>query len=206
MKNLMFAMAKLCVVILTMALCSCTSSPKTTFYTLTTIVEKENSLSNVDGQRKIIGVGPVEIPKLMDRDQIVTEDGMNQVHLAEFHQWGAPLNDNISRVVAQNLGALRSDDIVYAYPWAAYDLIEIRIVLNFLDIELSPGKRAALDANWAIINERNQKILKYGRSRVDRPLVAASYNEAIRGLSLALGQLSHELAQALQESAGTLRR
>ena len=51
-------------------------------------------------------VGPVSVPAVVDRPQIVVTTGPNQVRLDEFNQWASPLQNNIARVVAENLVAM----------------------------------------------------------------------------------------------------
>src|SRR5262245_12059468 len=53
-----------------------------------------------------IAVGPVAVPAMVDRPQIVVVTGPNEVRLDEFNRWAAPLQNNISRVVAENLTVL----------------------------------------------------------------------------------------------------
>ena len=51
-------------------------------------------------------VGPVSVPAVVDRPQIVVNTGPNQVRLEEFNRWASPLQNNIARVVADNLVAM----------------------------------------------------------------------------------------------------
>jgi uncharacterized lipoprotein YmbA len=53
-----------------------------------------------------IAVGPVTVPALVDRPQIVLRAGANRVTIAEQSRWAEPLKDSIERVVAGNLALL----------------------------------------------------------------------------------------------------
>ena len=50
-----------------------------------------------------MAVGPITIPASVDRPQIVVAMSPNQVRLDEFNRWVSPLQNNIGRVVAENL-------------------------------------------------------------------------------------------------------
>ena len=61
-------------------------------------------------QGPVIGVGPITVPKYLDRPQIVTRSGRNQLALGEFDRWAEPLQDNVLRVLAENLAFLIPTD------------------------------------------------------------------------------------------------
>ena len=48
-------------------------------------------------------VGPVTVPELVDRPQMVTRVSDNEVAVNEFARWGESLKSNIPRVIASNL-------------------------------------------------------------------------------------------------------
>ncbi len=49
----------------------------------------------------------------------MTRVGGNALRLAEFDQWAAPLGDNFTRVLAENLVMLIPTERVAIFPWAA---------------------------------------------------------------------------------------
>ena len=64
-----------------------------------------------------IGVGPVHLPRYLDRPQIITRTKGTDLKLAEFHHWAEPLADTFMRVVSENLSTLVPTDRVYLHPW-----------------------------------------------------------------------------------------
>ncbi len=76
----------------------CASTPASRFYTLSAASGPAAPSSNLS-----IAVGPVTVPAVVDRPQIVVNVGPNQVRVEEFNRWAAPLQNNIARVVADNL-------------------------------------------------------------------------------------------------------
>ena len=83
---------------LTAVVAGCGSTPTSRFYSLSAATEPTAPSSNLS-----IAVGPVSVPAVVDRPQIVVNVGPNQVRLEEFNRWAAPLQNNIARVVADNL-------------------------------------------------------------------------------------------------------
>jgi len=53
-------------------------------------------------------VSPVTVPDILDRPQIVTRLGSNQVTLDEFARWGQPLKGGIARAGSPSSRALAS--------------------------------------------------------------------------------------------------
>ena len=79
---------------------ACASSPSH-FYTLSKVAAPSTTSSNLS-----VAVGPVSIPAIVDLPQFVVSMGPNQVTLNEYERWASPLQNNISRVVAENLVAM----------------------------------------------------------------------------------------------------
>ncbi len=46
-----------------------------------------------------VTVGPVSVPAVVDRPQIIMRSGPHQVSIDEFHRWASPLKNDIARVI-----------------------------------------------------------------------------------------------------------
>ena len=77
---------------------ACGNPPRERFYTL----DAPEPPVAADGAPSI-AVGPVSVPELVDRPQLVVRLGANQVALEEQARWAEPLRGAIARVVAANL-------------------------------------------------------------------------------------------------------
>ena len=80
----------------------CASSVPSRFYTLST-TSGPAMMPQADYS---VSVGPITIPSLVDRPQIVVRTGPNQVQVEEFERWASPLREDIGRVVVKNLIAM----------------------------------------------------------------------------------------------------
>jgi len=186
--------------ILSSVLSACTSTPPTQFHVLEPQFEiSTQSKSNDTTTKRIVGIGPVSIPTFLERKQLVTRDQDNNLQIAELQQWAAPLKDNITEVLAQNLAALQQDNIVRAYPWSAYGSIDFQIIVQINRFDARPDKSANLEASWVIMDDKNHTIVSNGFSRLQSKPNDDSTTETIKSLNSVLAALSQELSQALSK-------
>ncbi len=183
--------------ILACTLPSCTTPP-TQFYVLEPLSEPVPP-SLATSQKRQIGIGPVSLPALLARKQIVTRLPDNSVQIAEFHQWATPLKDNVAQVLTHNLAALQTNDLIRAYPWSAYGTVDYRIIIDITQFDTHPEQSVNLEANWAIMNEKDHSLLGNGHSKIEHPLKDPSYPATVKALNKILGEFSQELALALDK-------
>lgn len=181
--------------VIALLISACSSTPSVHYYILeqsaysTTQVKSSSQL--------LVGIGPVTLPALLDRKKIVTRLNNNAVQIAEFHQWAAPLQDNVTDVLRRNLALLQPNHLFRAYPWSIHGTVNLQIIIDVLRFDATLGKTAYLEANWTIKEEESQKVLKIGRTDLSAPLPESSYSAAAHGLSGLLGQFSQELSSAI---------
>jgi uncharacterized lipoprotein YmbA len=184
--------------IISAMLAACISTPSTNFYVLEPL--STSTASAIKTLKKpLIGIGPVSMPAMLDRKQIITRTENNSVQIAEFHQWASPLKENVVQVLTHNLAALRPNDIVRTYPWSAFGSVNYRIILDILRFDTSPGKSVNLEANWAIMDEKKRTLLTNGHSEIEHSLDDISYTGTVNGLSKILGEFSQELSAELEQ-------
>ena len=53
-----------------------------------------------------VGLGPIELPGYLDRQQIATRTSTNRLSYSETDRWAAPLAESFSRVLGQNISHL----------------------------------------------------------------------------------------------------
>jgi len=181
------------------ALAGCARTQPSRFYVLTAIPEAENPASSQFTRNgKTIGVGPVEIPSYLDRPQIVIRTGPHEIELAEFDKWAGTLKENATTVLAENLSTLLATDQVYVFPWRTGISIRYQVTIQVLRFDAVPGEGVALDAHWVILGDDGRRMLLMRGSRVRQPVSGTEYNDIVAAESLALGELSRDIAAALQ--------
>jgi uncharacterized lipoprotein YmbA len=181
--------AVLCAVVGLVA--GCASTPPSRFYTLNAASGPAAPSSNLS-----IAVGPVIVPAVVDRPQIVVSMGPNQVRLGEFNRWAAPLQNNIARVVADNLVQMLGTPRVTLYAQTLSADADYRAAIEVQSFESSPGEAAMLDAVWTVRRSKDGKA-ETGRTTVRETVQEKSYDALAASHSRALARLSRDLAVAV---------
>jgi len=140
----------------------------------------------------------VEIPSYLDRPQIVTLRGPHQIHMAEFDRWAGTLKENINSVIAQNLSTLLSGDQVYVFPWRSVKPFDYQITVRIIHFDAVQGEMVNLDARWVISEQEGRHMLLEQGSQIRIPFSGKGYENIVSAQSQALGELSREIAAAIQ--------
>jgi hypothetical protein len=83
------------------------ASAPTRFYTLVPVAVPPTEANPSAAERgPAIGVGPVTLPGYLDRREIVTRRGRDEIELGEFDLWSEPLKDGATRVLGEDLAIL----------------------------------------------------------------------------------------------------
>jgi uncharacterized lipoprotein YmbA len=146
-------------------------------------------------------VGPVRLPDYVDRPQIVTRLGDNELQLAEFDRWAEPVGVNFTRVLIENLSALFATQRIQAYPWKGDEPADWRIVVDVLQFDAVEGSDVILSARWTVLAGGKDKVLLTRRSRLTDQATGDDYAALVAAQSRAVAALSREIADAI-ESVG----
>ncbi len=111
-----------------------------------------------------IGIGPIEFPQYLDRPQIVTRDGTNQLVIQEFKRWGGRLKENFTVVLTQALSAELETDRVSIFPWNLSVPVEYQVTVDVIAFDSDADGRSTLDARWSLIDSNTQRVLVMARS------------------------------------------
>jgi uncharacterized lipoprotein YmbA len=104
-----------------------------------------------------IGIGPVKIPEYLNQPEIVTRIAQNEVRLDEFAKWAEPLEDNISRALAENISSLLCIRTIAVFPWRGQTPIDYRIDVHVIHMDGVLGESASLDVAWSITDGTDRK-------------------------------------------------
>ncbi len=173
-------------------------SPAPSFYALTPMQDQVVSWKPSPVKNAVIGIGPVKLADYLDESQIVTRTSDNQLAKAEFNRWVGSFKDNLTNVLADDIGFLLSTDRVYLYPWRVSVPIDYQIVLDIVRCDGRLGDAAWLEARWSILAGPDKSLLKMGRSNIREPVTGADYPALVAAESRAVGKLSQEIAGAIQ--------
>ncbi len=170
------------------------TTPPVAFYTLSALQNAEGS-SHSD---LAVVVGPVSIPQILNRPHIVTQTGANKVAISEYHRWAGNLQENIERVVAENLGVLLATDRVTIY--SKQDVFDptYRIVLNVNRFTGNLDQEVQLTVDWTVKEAKGNKVLIFNKSALRERIVSADFQGLVAAQSRALSVLSQEIAESVK--------
>jgi hypothetical protein len=188
-------MSKLVLLFLLVAAAGCGRSPDTTLYTLTALAPE--SAHSTDASLTV-SVGPVSVPDLVDRPELVLRVSANRVKLLETHLWAEPLRSEIPRLMVENLTRLLRPARVFVYGQNAVPEAQYQVFMDIQRFEFKPGKGVNIEAFWSIRRQSNKKVLQTGHSLVHQPVEKAGYDAVVAAYSQALEQICSDIATALR--------
>jgi len=177
----------------------CASSPSPRFYTLSSLQGggSERRESTPD-QGPFITVGPIKFPEYLDRTEIVTRSSSNKITLSDFDLWAGSLEQDFSRVLAENLSVLLSTEIVTLYPRLHPEVAKYQIGVDVIRFDGTLGGDVSLIARWGIFEGKERKLVSVRKSTIIEPSGGKSYEAMVAADSRALEKLSREIAEAIK--------
>jgi uncharacterized lipoprotein YmbA len=169
----------------------CGTSPPSRFYTLSAAAKPTAASSTL-----VIAVGPITIPAMVDRPEFVVNTGPNEVRLDDFNRWASPLQDNLSRAVAEDLVAILGTPRVILFPQPLATDPDYRVAIEVRRFESTPGSSAALDAVWTIRRSKDGKT-QTGRTSARENVADSGYDALAAAHSRAVARLSQDIADAI---------
>jgi uncharacterized lipoprotein YmbA len=182
-------------VVILCALCAAwagCASTRSDFYTLSALAKP-----SAGGAGYSVAVGPVSVPEIVDRPQIVVRTGPNQIDIDDFHQWGSPLKDDIARIVAANLASMLGTPSVSVYPGPTATGARYRVAIDVMAFDSMPGESAALDAVW-VVRSAKDGASREGRTTVREAVQEKGYPALVAAHSRAIEKVSADIAAAIR--------
>lgn len=143
-----------------------------------------------------VGVGPVHVAGYLERPQIVTRRDADRIDLSDFDQWGEPLRDGISRVLAEDLARQMPSARIAVFPWRSLEGFRYRVTVSVMRLDGPAGGDLVLEARWYVLDGAGKEVaLK--TTRLVEPTGGPGYSATVSAMSRALAALSRDIAQAL---------
>lgn len=183
----------------------CAGRSKTSsFYVLSPMAGSEAGMEKVfNGNSDIaIGISPVALPKYLKKSQIVTRTGRNELHLAEYDRWAGKIDEDIGRVIAENLSHMLSTDKVLSYPAMEAIAIDYNINIDISRFDGRLGGTIELIVRWGIFDKQGNAVYGLKATHIIEPTKGSGYADMVGAQSRALGVFSRELADAIKKMAG----
>lgn len=191
--------------LLALSACALPEQAPTYFYLLDPI---EPAAERPSGGAVRLAVEEVEIPAYLDRQDIVSRDGANQVQVSGLHQWAEPLNGTVTRVLAENLRLLLDSTEVIELP-SYRDTFNAELYLSLLRFERDADGKVTLVATWEVMSGDRRNELSRERAVIRAPVAdsaglgtgeGARYEAIVAAMNEALSELSRRVAESLRQA------
>jgi uncharacterized lipoprotein YmbA len=148
-----------------------------------------------------LAVGRISLPERLNRPQIVTRTGANEVQADDFAQWAESLETSIPRVLSEDLARLTGTDRVFVSPWPSQIESDLRVEVAILEFEGNREGEVSLVARWRWVRADGSGRIPAGFElrRIRRKPNDGSARRA--AMSQTLGALSRDIAAAIDVSA-----
>jgi|YNPNPStandDraft_1061719.scaffolds.fasta_scaffold38819_2 uncharacterized lipoprotein YmbA len=173
-----------------------TTSPRVQYYTLAPV--SGSGPSGAGPAKWVVAVRPVSVPDILKRPQILVRTGENTVTVSDFRRWAGSFDQDVTRVLVQNLHGLLQDvgaaaalDVVVPEPhWV------VAVYLTRFDGR--PQDSVVLHATWSLKAQesRSETVLK--ESLITEKCDAPGYEGLAAAHSRALAALSREIADEIK--------
>lgn len=202
--------------LLVLLLTACSSSPKTSYYTLSAAPAPSTSVTSTGTS---VIVGPVSLPESVDQALLVIQNSNNQVSMSEFHRWAGSLKSDVSRVIAANLAHDLGTTMVWSYSQSMQTKADYQVLIDVQSFDAKLGEAVVLDVLWTIrpsattaaavtpakATGKTAKatpvapgLPRSGRTLVREAVSGAGYEPLVAAQSRALVRVSADIAQAIR--------
>lgn len=192
--------------------CSSSSSTNlggTHFYSLSSMSPSVATPSVASSTNKMsIGIGPVEIPRLLNRPQIVSRKNKSEIIMSESHQWGGSYKEELIKAITDNLSVLLKTEKIEQHPWKSTFKpdYQVRIDIESFDGEIDSTTTSAtnrattrtviLNARWRLLKHDKELLVK--RALIIVPLKSSSYAAYVNAQSEAITRFSREVVAQIR--------
>lgn len=176
---------------------ACSSAPKENFYTLNpAAAAPANDASTNAGAAFGIAVGPVRVPEIVDRPQLVVRRGPTQIDLLEQHRWAQPLRAEIAQAIASGLRAQLPSARVALDRDAAAQHADVRVTVDVSRFDAVPGDAVTVQALWSV-RPANDRPPLAGQSTSREPLAGTDNEDIARAFARAVASVSRDIATSV---------
>jgi len=193
-------------VVFAVILAGCATSPSPRFYQLHSLQDRNPLPSDPSSSQPIVlAIGPVHIPDYLDRPQIMTRVGDNELKLWEFHRWAESLESDVARVLVDDISGLLPADHFSVVRWVPYlnhqRPASCRVEVFVERFEGTLGDSVVLKAQWIVFDQESSVLLRKGT--LTGELVAGDHHDALAAsMSQALGTLSRDIGEGVTSVCG----
>lgn len=148
-----------------------------------------------------IGIGDVELPDYLRKPQIATYSKNNEITFDEYNRWAEPLDENIARILIENLSAMIPTDNIYLFMWPKEDPNIFQISISIDRFGLLSDSTVVLNTRWSISGSNKKSLLLTEKSEYQEKVVSLDYGHISSIMSNLIAKLSEDVASEVKRQA-----
>ncbi len=176
----------------------CLSTPPTRYYSLTPVETK--ALASVsetiprDMAVPLVGIGPLQLAKYLDRTQIVIRPAPHRVEICEFDQWISNPTDQIYLTIQENLSVLLATHSIVRYPWKRSSEPDFQVTIEVIRMDGISEKESHLIARWRLYQKNGARLIASEKAEITESMSGEGFDSLAMAHSRALGELCRTIA------------
>lgn len=179
-------------------LAGCGTTRPSKFYILSSMPTGASATATAN--EPAVGLGPVTMPKYLDRPQIVRRAGDNQLLLAESHRWAEPLANNFTRVLAANLAMTIPVEQVAVYPWSRTTRVDYQISVDVMRFDADTNGNAVLSSDWKVLETESNEVIAMKRSTFSEAALTTDYAAIVAAQSRLLAAFARAITGVIRSA------
>jgi uncharacterized lipoprotein YmbA len=176
-------------------LSACSSTP-TQYHTLSMDIGSA-AAPVVTASINSVGVGPITLPTLLDREGMVIRKDATTLEVSDTHLWGGQLEDEFQRTLGQHLQIRLPATRVQTVPWELSQTPQYQVVVKLDQFDGIPGGKAWLRGVWQLQAGNDGKILTTEPVTLTRQTPEAGVTGLVKAQSGLLADLANQITRGL---------
>lgn len=187
-----------------LGLCGCGSkTPPVSYYSLLG-PELASSASEQNGRMTLL-IGPITLPDILKKQQIVTGRAGERYLLSENHRWSGMLDRDFARAIGEYLSHSLGTEQIALYPLEQNVSPTHQVVCDVLAMDGVVGEEARLVVRWSLIDPATKSVKLTRRSQCVQQPADASYEAWVAAQRNNIRCLGEKIAVDLKPSPGHQR-
>jgi uncharacterized lipoprotein YmbA len=158
-------------------------------------------------------VGPVTLPAMVDRPQLVLQNTNNTAQVYEYHRWANTLKGDVGDVIASNLAQALMISNVWNFAQSTQTNFDYQVFVDVQSIDTKLSGRVEVDVLWTIkpapttkssskasaLSTGSSTLAKpiMGRSLVQEQVLGSGFEAVVAAQSRAFSKVGQEIARSI---------
>ncbi|MBE9526599.1 MAG: membrane integrity-associated transporter subunit PqiC [Proteobacteria bacterium] len=179
-------------------LVACGTSPKTQIYILSSI--ERDTTPIMDAQNVVIKVGPVSIPDTLDKAPIVSRIDSNSLLADDYNRWSGDYRDDIQRIIGENLSILLPKSHIALGQETMLLPEDFQVIINIREFYGQLGGSVTLNVDWTVARKGKNKSITVKKSVLQENTIGVDYKDYVAAQSRLLAKLSQEISNTIKNN------